>query len=296
MSKLSRKAILAVLSLVLTFVALGATTFAWFSLGTTATVEQFNVNVKGSEGLEINFDGKKGWFTTLNSARMAEYITGTDGVFEGKRLEAVTTATGHDGFLKMIGLTGTSVNTIGAVANTDYLEFTLNFRTKLENQTLKLTNLTLDSEGMNFEADTMFTNEGGTKINDLSGTVPSWEVFPHYGARVSLAGTATTIFQSGATGTNIDYDLTKGAHDYVAKKSGLAGTLTAPDSTFIDAVNNASTATSFDNLVTFGTPAEADGYFYAKVVVRVWLEGWDGNTYDALFDGSLQVSLAFELQ
>src|SRR5690554_1781004 len=129
MSKLSKKAILAVLSLVLTFVALGATTFAWFSLGTTATVEQFNVNVKGSEGLEINFDGQDGWFTTLNSDRMAEYITGTGGVFDGKRLEAVTTATGHDGFLKMTGLNGSTVNTIEAVPNIDYLEFTLNFRT-----------------------------------------------------------------------------------------------------------------------------------------------------------------------
>src|SRR5690554_7311943 len=86
MSKLSKKAILSVLTLVLTFVALGATTFAWFTLGTTATVDQFNVEVRGSEGLEISLDGDN-WYTRLNSTTMNNHI---NNVFANGRLNDIT--------------------------------------------------------------------------------------------------------------------------------------------------------------------------------------------------------------
>src|SRR5690554_1319203 len=74
MKNLSKKAILSILSLVLTFVALGATTFAWFSLGTTAVVNPFEVQVKGSEGLEITLEGDDNWYAVLNSDLIYDYI------------------------------------------------------------------------------------------------------------------------------------------------------------------------------------------------------------------------------
>src|SRR5690554_3527579 len=74
MTKISKKAILSILSLVLSFVALGATTFAWFSLGTTATVEKFEVQVTGSEGLEISLGDSNQWYTNINSTVMRAYI------------------------------------------------------------------------------------------------------------------------------------------------------------------------------------------------------------------------------
>src|SRR5690554_2072403 len=119
MSKLSRKAILAVLSLVLTFVALGATTFAWFSLGTTAVVNPFDVQVRGGDGLEIQFvgDTQKRWFATLNSEIMEEFLfTGTNPVYENGKLDAVTTPNGFDGFVKMteIDIADGTVGTTGA--------------------------------------------------------------------------------------------------------------------------------------------------------------------------------------
>src|SRR5690554_7920045 len=138
MSKLSKKAILSVLTLVLTFVALGATTFAWFTLGTTATVDQFNVAVRGSEGLEISLDGDN-WFTRLNSDIMNDHI---NSVFANGRLDAVTTNDTLTEFQKFNGMTGSTVNLTDATINNEYLEFDLQFRTKTDAQKVQLTAMT----------------------------------------------------------------------------------------------------------------------------------------------------------
>jgi len=309
MSKLSRKAILAVLSLVLTFVALGATTFAWFSLGTTATVEQFNVNVKGSEGLEINFDGKGGWYTTLNTDRMKEFlygkvqlndndepIPGSAGVFLDGKLDAVTSSDGTS-FKKMTTITKNEENkgVIGlgdAEANTEYLEFKLNFRTKLADHKLNLTKLTLTSTATPWIPDIDYVQENGS----LAPAGVSFNIFPHYAARVSLTGTTTSIFQAPTDASNIAFSPDKGAHDYVAKKNGADG-LVIPAGVE-DYVNAPAANTSVTNLNPHNLITNLDlndDYYVASVIVRVWIEGWDANTYDAIFEGQFQVGFEFEL-
>lgn len=90
MSKLSKKLILSVLTLVLTVVALGATTFAWFTLGNEATVGQVGGTITAGEGLEIriaqgqegymdgtnvtNITGFESWYTNLPSSKLVEFL------------------------------------------------------------------------------------------------------------------------------------------------------------------------------------------------------------------------------
>src|SRR5690554_2619974 len=119
MTKISKKAILSVLSLVLTFVALGATTFAWFSLGTTATVSPFDLEVKGSEGLEIQLSGDNSWYSTINKDLIKGHITNLitsantgaelDELLDDGRfiMNAVTTEDGKDFFT--YGITGNAM-------------------------------------------------------------------------------------------------------------------------------------------------------------------------------------------
>ncbi|PKK87036.1 MAG: hypothetical protein CVV63_02405, partial [Tenericutes bacterium HGW-Tenericutes-8] len=38
-----------------------------------------------------------------------------------------------------------------------------------------------------------------------------------------------------------------------------------------------------------------DDFFYGKVTVRVWIEGWDADLYDAVFATSLSVALGFSI-
>lgn len=296
MSKLSRKAILAVLSLVLTFVALGATTFAWFSLGTTAVVNPFDLEVRGSEGLEIQFGGKVDgtgkdtqWFSTLNSDRMNGWLTASGGIFAGGKLEAVTSANGIT-FQKLEDVTPTgAVSTTGAAANTDYVEFVLNFRTKTAGATLDITDVVFASIEYTWNADLGFTPESGEAVDEGDEVTG----FAHYAARMSVTGNATTTFQAPnpESGTNIGFDLDNGAHNYVAVKHGLS-TLVDPSHTYVDSANATGTE---ENIVAFSTGL-TEGYYTASVTIRVWIEGWDGNAYDALFDKNFSLAFKFELK
>src|SRR5690554_1428351 len=232
MSKLSRKAILAVLSLVLTFVALGATTFAWFSLGTTATVNPFDLEVRGSEGLEIQFGGKAdgtkaddSWYTTLNSTLMNGWLTGGTGIFADGKLDAVTTTDGID-FVKLAGVTPDSpsagvgtVTTGSATENGDYLEFKLNFRTKDQNKKLNIEDVLFVSTGFSWDADVPFKNENGDDVD--SGDPVTGNVIN--AVRLSfeeIGKETTTTFQAPAAAGNVGL-IQDGAHNYVATKHGL---------------------------------------------------------------------------
>ena len=46
MRKLRNKLLLSILTVALTFIALGTTTFAWFTLGGTATANAFEAEIK----------------------------------------------------------------------------------------------------------------------------------------------------------------------------------------------------------------------------------------------------------
>src|SRR5690554_4956776 len=289
MSKLSKKAILSVLTLVLTVVALGATTFAWFTLGTTATVDQFNVEVRGSEGLEISLDGDN-WYTRLNSTTMNDYI---NGVFANGKLDAVTTNDSLTEFQKFNGMTGSTVNLTGATKNNEYLEFDLQFRTKNDDQILQLTAMTLTSTGLPWTPDVPYKFENG---NDVSSTTTGLQVFPHYGARVSLND---KILQADLESNNLGFNLDRGAHNYLAVKNGLTEIDgPSPLPTYVDGATQIGSLSDTTN----GGPkdilemvTDVNGYFIETVTVRVWLEGWDANTYDAIFDGTLQIGFTFEL-
>ena len=53
MTKLTRKLLLSVLTVVLTVVALGTTTFAWFTLTNTAQIQSFDAEIIADSGIEI---------------------------------------------------------------------------------------------------------------------------------------------------------------------------------------------------------------------------------------------------
>lgn len=62
---MTKKIIMAVLSVVAVFAALGTTTFAWLTMDKVAKVDQLDLNVKTGEGVEISIDGSK-WSSVLS--------------------------------------------------------------------------------------------------------------------------------------------------------------------------------------------------------------------------------------
>ena len=53
MTKMTRKLLLSIITVVLTVVALGTTTFAWFTLTNTAQIQEFEAKIIADSGIEI---------------------------------------------------------------------------------------------------------------------------------------------------------------------------------------------------------------------------------------------------
>ena len=60
MKKLSRKLLISIFTLVITVLAVGASTFAWFALSTTSQVSNIGGKVTGGEGIEVRLYHKIG--------------------------------------------------------------------------------------------------------------------------------------------------------------------------------------------------------------------------------------------
>ena len=81
MSKMTRKLFLSVIAVVLTVFALGSTTFAWFTLTSTASVEAFEAEIVSDSGIELAlvYDDiadplDLNWKTTLLAQDVTDFI------------------------------------------------------------------------------------------------------------------------------------------------------------------------------------------------------------------------------
>lgn len=327
MTKISKKAILSILSLVLTFVALGATTFAWFSLGTTATVSPFELDVKGSEGLEIQFGDDSSWYSTINSTLIKGYIEGLitaandeselDELLEEGRfiMNAVTTTTGKKFFT--YGITGNSMvhgESQVAVANKDYLSLQFKLRTTAK-QAINITSLSVSDNGPAtsetqvgyWTADQNFTlAKGSAPVT----TDPGTRLESHLTDALRVAfvvGESVVAFENGEIGTNTTGTLAKngenyiGAFEYYAKKSGYGntdGTITlnpASGWTPLEAVNNFGSSLNTELFTAPAGEVGEDGYYYHDVVINIWFEGYDNEAFDYVLEQMVSISMAFSL-
>ena len=66
MRKLTTKLLFAIISAAFALVALGTTTFAWFTLSDTATVSTFDAQITAGEGIEISLDDIN-YYTTIQA-------------------------------------------------------------------------------------------------------------------------------------------------------------------------------------------------------------------------------------
>lgn len=73
MNKITRKLLMSVLSLAFAVVALGATTFAWFTIGETVVVGPMDTQVTVGKGIEVSLDDKY-YFSTITPELINEYL------------------------------------------------------------------------------------------------------------------------------------------------------------------------------------------------------------------------------
>lgn len=295
MNNIARKLVLSALTVVLTVVALGTTTFAWFTLTNTAVVQPFEAQIVADTGIEVSLDTVD-WYTTLTTQLIEDYITAEYGAF---RFTHVTTATGYSSFntLGASGLTNTS---------SGYLEIPIHFRSNSADA-IDWTGVTLTSTLSPWTSDVAFTSTTGAVTS--GGSIPQ---DASNAMRVSVQGIVAAdpahvvVFERAATNNNnvvlggdgvtpVDYSNggigNAGSYNYYYAKTGalVPGTdavVVAPAVTLINDAN-AQRVLDLNADTTYGTA------FYGSLTIRVWLEGWDADSYNSLLARMISASFTF---
>ncbi len=301
MRKFSNKMVLSVLTLVLLVVALGTTTYAWFTVGNTANVEQFETEVTSGHGLEMVYvdaggTERGGWKRTITTDDMLAYLLADYGIASGTwgekfKLYPVTSTDGTT-FKKL----SSDYTALDAATRADgYVEFKLKFRTMATGASLVWKNVTLNSSGVAWTPEVAFVGVGG-------GTVSSSATYHAKNAvRISVNAGATTVVYELPSTVDPDFsntqlsnnapNFTQGAHNYFQKVTGV---------NLADNHSAYTAATTINDLTdsgqTLGTlTGELNQYQYLTVTVRIYLEGFDSETFNAILKDKIQVALGFSM-
>jgi len=327
MSKLSRKLLISVLSLVFALVTLGTTTFAWFTLTGTVAVDSIDMNVSAGYGIEISVDGGNTYknLITMNDLKAALGLS--SGVSSLKTLESLTTNDGINFYtLDEIGKTSPTSTTNG------YLQFDIWFRTTTQNAKVYLDNGTsITSTAKNWISDAAFTykkydnNEvktvnvsvgetvpvyaansarfsfqemvysGTNLVGKEDGLVTIWELNPDISNNTNtLLGTEPNASLGLVSYWNAKYpndNLLNYYYQDVDNKVVKEGIITLPQT--VKSNSNLGSSTIILNLDQ--TKSGDNTYKYGYLRVRIWLEGWDPDNFDAIFDTNLKVKYVFSL-
>jgi len=321
MKKLTKKAFVGLFALFLAVVALGTTTFAWFTLGNVVSVEQIDLNVTGGEGIEFAYVKKDGsgllsnYVSNMTAEQFLGYLAedyDVDNFASEFKFDLVTSTNGIE-FSKMkvdrnaspVALTLEDADATDI--ETGVLEFKLRFRTKavLEQGESKINlvwnHLTLTSEPVTWTPSREFVNSKGQPV----GTNTSDSYYASDAARVSITGNIdgipkTVVYEneesdeSTNTVMNTTINFEQGAHNYYKEVAGidLKDTFGPGKPGYYEPV--ATTAGSPTNQVvgTFGQPQD-DGYSYSTITVRVYLDGFDAEAFNSILDSVMHIAFKF---
>ena len=313
MTKLRKKLLLSVLTLALTFIALGSTTFAWFTLGNDAKANAFTGTVQGGQGIDIAFVDTTKDITTETGYKQYNWTMSIDLATKiGNQLvfEDLTSQDGRE--ITLIDSSKTDLQ-----ANKQYVEVSFYVRSMGELSALNLTSF-IDVESNNFDwnPDAIVEGANGFTVD----TPASWNALN--ALRVSFTvgknSLATNVFEFDFNNNHGSADDTTDGIAYkyaAAKKHGitcpntssvLKGDATVKvgttkdkgaekeDIALTDDVNllNKGSATA-DKVATY-TLNDGVTYNIYQVTLRVWMEGWDGDCINAILTKSVKLGFALK--
>ncbi len=332
MTKITKKLLLSIITVVLTVVALGTTTFAWFTLTNSAAVQTFEADIIADSGIEIAIGTADevadnmglNWVTTLTTQAIEDFIATK--YVDAFRFNHVTTIDGENFTTLGLGAAG------GPVYN-GFLELPLHFRSNSANG-IDWTSVSLNSTQFTWSADQAFNAIGydsGTS-SYIAVPVSAGTLIPLNAAdafRISIqetigVGSKLTAYERPATtatpynhvlgigGTGYEgiindpdgtpgtgdeaYTGTFGAHSYYFSDSQTSP-FGIEDFTTVATVTSITQTRVLDMLDTTDVLNlaydNAGSQYYGSITIRIWLEGWDLNAYNAILSQTIRSSFQF---
>jgi hypothetical protein len=310
MKKLTKKTLMAIFALVLAVVALGTTTYAWFTVGQEVSTEEFVMDVRSDEGLEVHYINSDGtsatddWTTHLTSTYLKTKMGGSteyDMDMAGFKFGDATSTNGR--VFKSLNIDATPVALVAVAdnqaSNSPVLEFRLEFRTKASGKYVAWSEVNLASDAETWAPSRNFThNKTSYGTDGLVTPSDSLAYYPHHAARVSVSNaddTVTKVYEDGTTDVNTVLsngtpDFTKGAHGYF---NALTGKSVQP--AFVAAAETFTNKTTTGFSTALDNSSKYTGYYSTSVIVRVYLEGFDPDTINGILGGQLKITLKFRL-
>jgi hypothetical protein len=330
MRKLTTKLLFAIISAAFALVALGTTTFAWFTLTNEATISPFNAEITAGEGIEISLDGIT-YYTTIPTevitAKIAE---------QNVKLKDLTSEDG----INLTKLDGTSVTWTTPTKENDvftsdpnqFIQFDLWVRSTTPTNVF-IDTIDLSATSIDWLADTTFTNAKGITVYPYADSaaavaagvtdIPEGSLFGQqpYDASNALrmsfaldgATTANFVYEKPESASNTVLNQTaisNGMVDYYYKKTGINllktydndGNITGDYTPVIiqskdllkdavDADNQPIKVANPFNLTSL--TVKTGNYYVQKMAIRLWVEGWDPDTFNAILNAEIFARIVF---
>lgn len=303
-----------------------SSTFAWFTTSQSVTVDQFSAKVvAGTDSLTMAVVAPDATVdaTTINGATFSSTLSSsTISTIVGTEVK-LTAATTSDGkaFTDKANGTVSANQTAGG-----YISFKLIFRNRA--QTGMTSTLHLDESSIDASADGKTVPYNATQfstINDhasdsyygtnpvIDGTAPSQtlKAFAAHAARVTFVDSADVVKiwapnerdadggndgGSDAQTTASGYYLQNLANDYMNGYFGTTETLS--QASLANSVVASSTIGDANKVgADFTTVASAAAdYVYTSLLVNIWIEGTDGDCFDAILEDAFTTTMKFTVK
>lgn len=296
MNKLTRKLMISVFTLAFALVTLGATTFAWFTLTSVSSIDEVEVEIIAGNFMELSIDGSV-YKNRITASELLAKIIERDGE-EVARMDAVTTEDG--------------VNFVDRDNNevTGYLSFKLWIRSTAAGSKVYLSNnTTISSDPKPWTSDVDFNYRNSVNQNETIN------VYAADAFRISFQefsdahttqkdGTTPIIFELDSNNPDnmplgSTLNATEGLLSYWEAK--MEEVLELPDGFTLPAVKTTDDLginVNDEPIVTIATLEDDsvdNDYVYGYVMVRMWIEGWDPDSFDAILNKSVKVQFEFSL-
>lgn len=296
-----RKTILSILTLVLTFMALGTATFAWFSLSTVSRVSNITGDITVGDGLMIRLveadeegQAKEGgivtpWKSNLTTEDVSTFV---NNVAANLKFKAISKNDGNKFEKQAMKNKQHHIDGADAVLNEDYLTFVIEFKSQTEGN-VKFASYELHGADVTFTSPVPFTDSKENEIGeDDDFSVTSYSA---NGMRFSLDN---EIYQRPEDNSNAVHDnpIENGQWSFLK----ALGEELYYDNDLLEDIDDvlaidtsAAKDTEDAELIELKKVVEATEYT-ASVLVTIWLEGWDADTYDVTYGGTIHLDLVFE--